>query len=295
MKRLANLNQLRTFEVAARRLSFKDAADELNVTHAAVSHQVKALEADLGKPLFLRKPRRVELTQTGTILFGKLNRIFNDLADALSGLNEAEMSGSLNLSVAPFFGNRILLPRLERFHRCHPNITICAQMESSMTDFRKSDLDAAIRYGPGGWPDLDAVKLNNDRNVPVCVPALIEGEQVPLAVERIASLPLAKVKNRDKDWIDWFASLGYDPQTPLTFLTYENRARAIDLAFSGHGVALADIDLVRDDLALGNLIQVHPHSLVCQNAMWVVWPKTDYPDPRLALFAEWLRADLQSS
>lgn len=291
-RRLPNLNQLRAFEAAARHGSFKDAASELNVSQAAISHQIKALEEALNTRLFYRRTRRVDPTPVAASYCKVLTEAFDMVARATAELGNLRMNGTLRISCAPFYGNRMLLPRLARFHAAHSGLKIMPEMDSAVIDFRKSDLDAGLRYGSGGWAGLGEIKLHEDFLIPVVAPAMLEGRAPPLDPGQIAAMTLGIVRGQESRWERWFASVGYSGSLPATFLQYGNRARVIDLAFSGHGVALADKRLIQEDLDTGRLIQLHPHAVKGTDAMYVVFPKVPAPDPRVIAFSEWLRDDL---
>jgi LysR family glycine cleavage system transcriptional activator len=291
-RRLPNLKQLRAFEAAARHLSFKDAADELNVTHAAVSHQIKALEEALGINLFHRRTRRVELTPAAEPYAAALTAAFDRIAGATAELGTDRMEGEIRISCAPFYGNRLILPRLARFHQNYPGLRILPEMDSTVVDFGKSDLDAGVRYGAGNWPGLGQILLHDDVLVPVAAPELLEGRDPPFDAAEIAAMTLGYVSGQETRWTRWFQVAGYEGPPPELLLQYGNRARVVDLAFSGHGVALADRRLISEDLAAGRLIQLNPLSIESTDAMYVVFPKGPQPDPRVVTFAEWLREEI---
>lgn len=294
-RRLPNLNRIRAFEAAARHLSFKDAADELHVTHAAVSHQIKALEQELGRKLFVRLTREVRLTDAGRAFLPDLTRALDLIAQATTDVTGDRMEGRLTLSIAPFYGNRMVLPRLDRFHAAYPDLQIVANMSAAVVDFRKSDIDAAIRYGKGNWPGTTALLLHSDVSAPLCAPDYVAEKPLPLPPSDIARMTLACVAGREYEWQHWFTAVGFSPQKPLRLVPYENRARALDLALSGHGACLADIRLLADDLEAGHLVRLHPHAAVQDMGMYVVFPQTSQPDPRVLALAEWLKQDINAS
>ncbi|SMX25735.1 LysR substrate-binding domain-containing protein [Boseongicola aestuarii] len=287
-RRLPNLNQLRAFEAAARHLSFKEAAEELHVTHAAVSHQIKALEEDIGALLFQRMPRKVKLTPKGKALAPDLTRALNMIATAVSGVRDDALEGVLSISVAPFFGNRMVLPILAEFHAEFPGIRIRPTMNSEVVDLAKDDFDAAIRYGDGSWEGVVKVHLAHNMVAAFAAPSFIERKTVPLSLDDISSLPLGSVINRSRHWIEWFTSQGHDPGNNLTFIEYDNKARALDLALAGNGVALDDIHLMETEVAAGRLVQIHPYVHKQDTSMYLVYPDALSNDARLRAFGDWL-------
>lgn len=293
-RRLPSLNSLRVFEAAARRESFKDAAEELHVTHAAVSHQVKALENALGMQLFRRRGRGVTVTDAGRRYAVEIGRALDRLQAATTDLSGNPMSGVLKVSIAPFYGNRIVLPRLSRFHALYPEIKVEPEMSSTVQDFRKSDLDGGLRYGRGLWPGLTAVEIHRDELVPVAAPAIVEGRKLPLKPSEIAGMTLGYIEGDEGDWAAWLRKCGHDGDPPGNMLGYGNRARVIDLAFSGHGVALADVRLTAPDVAAGHLVRLNDTRISTGRAMWLVYPETEFPDRRLLAFGEWFKSEISA-
>lgn len=290
-RRLPNLNQLRAFEAAARHGSFKNAARELNVTHAAVSHQIKALEADLGFALFHRLPRKVTLTARGRLLFPGLSRAFDGISEAVALTDRGATEGEITVSVPPFFWDRILMPRLAGFHASHPRITVTAIPEAQHVDLRKAGYDAAIRYGDGDWPGLDAMRLHRTRLVPVAAATLIAGHTPPLTAAQIATLPLGALDGQEADWHDWLRQEGFDGPLP-DLKTYAPGTRVVDFAFSGHCVALISTLIASEDVRLGRLVCLNPASLESARAMHLVVPSGSGRDPRVESFGRWLADEL---
>lgn len=288
-RRLPNLNQLRTFEAAARRLSFKDAADELHVTHAAVSHQIKALEADLGLQLFTRHPRRVELTNHARQFAARLSPVFSELAEATQALVSQQMLGELKITMAPYYATRTVLPFLGEFHARYPGLLVSPEMGLDVVDLRFSDYDCGLRYGEGDWVGLTSIKLYQERVGPVASPEYIKGKDLPMNPAEIAEMVLAQNKATTDEWPRWFRSAGVNSDVALNIVTYDNRAQSTDMALSGTGIALADRRLVAADIEAGRLAFLNPITIDSVRTMYVTFPETEYPDPRILAFADWLR------
>ncbi len=174
---LPPLNALRAFESAARHLSFTKAAAELNVTPAAVGHQVKALEALLGVRLFRRLTRALRLTEAGQAALPAISQGFEKLAQGVEEMRAHSESGLLTISVSPAFGAMWLVPRLERFRSRHPEVEIRIDGTDRTVDLARGDADVALRYGPGGYQGLRVDRLFSPLNTPVCSPALLTGAQ----------------------------------------------------------------------------------------------------------------------
>lgn len=290
--RLPPLTQLLAFEAAARHQSFKKAAEELHVTQAAVSHQVRALEEHLGLKLFHRKTRQVALTETAKVFAEGLSNGFALMQASVERIVDQRLSGELKLSVAPFYANRMMLPLLQRFHEAYPDIRIMPEMSAEVVDLRSGTADGAVRYGTGTWPGLVSILLRQDRVGPVAAPQLVQGYDLPMLPEEIARLPLANNLGTQSDWPRWFAELGVHMDAGKQLIEYSDRAKAVDLALSGNGVALADTLLTEADVRNGHLVRLHPATIPSEKSMFVVYAETAYPDPRLLAFAEWYQEQL---
>jgi len=173
---LPPLNALRAFESAARHLSFTHAANELNVTPAAISHQVKALEGLLGVTLFHRLTRALRLTDAGQAALPALKQGFDKLNQSVEQMRAYSDRGALTISVSPAFGAMWLMPRLEDFRTRYPNIEVRIDGTDRLVDLSSGNADVAVRYGPGGYSGVRTELLFNQVNIPVCSPTLLEGE-----------------------------------------------------------------------------------------------------------------------
>ncbi|WP_420397086.1 LysR substrate-binding domain-containing protein [Nioella sp.] len=293
-RRLPNLNQLRAFEAAARRLSFKDAAEELNVTHAAISHQIKALEADLGLKLFHRMTRRVELTDPARDLASRLSRAFAEIRAATEAVTTEDLTGDIRISMAPYFANRVILPHLGEFHARNPGLRVIPDMSSEVIDLRGSDCDAAVRYGNGDWPGMTVIKLYDDMLSAVAAPSLVTGRDLPLSLEEIAGMVLGDNALMPGKWSDYFQAGGLADTERLTIVSYPDRARVNDMAISGAGVALVDRYLFAADMDAGRLVRLNPLEIPSEKSMYVVFPESDYPDRRVVAFSDWLKGRFSS-
>ena len=294
-RRLPNLNQLRAFEAAARHLSFTKAAEELNITQTAVSHRIRALEEDLGQPLFRRQVRAVALTPEAERLAEAIGAALVAIAEAVEAFSGPGLTGTLRLTVAPFFGNRVVLPLLPAFHAAHPGLRIEPAMASEVVDLARSDYDGALRYGDGHWPGMTAIPISRDRLIPVAAPGLVADRDLPMAPEEIAAFPLAVTGQGDGIWRSWFTAAGLTDPPETTRLVYSTRAARADMALSGVGVALCGAGLVRLDIEAGRLVPLSEVSVPEPKRMYLVIAGTGRPDPRLAVFADWLAAELDSA
>ena len=288
-ERLPPLNALRCFDVAAKHLSFTNAAAELNVTHSAVSHQIKALEAWLGAPLFRRVNRGLVLTNAGQAYLKPVRDSFERLAEATRRLRVRERTGPLTVSIMPSFAAKWLMPRLRRFRERHPDIDVRISASSQLTDFAREDVDICIRYGRGVWPDVDIELLMRESMFPVASPRLIEGP-VPLKVPAdLANHTLIS----DYDWrVDfwqlWLEAAGMSDFVVRHSLSFNYSNLMLQAAIDGLGVALSQNALAGDDLAAGRLVRLFDYALPTDYGYYVVVPEGTAQRPKIAAFRNWL-------
>lgn len=253
---LPPLNALRAFEAAARHLSFTQAAAELNVTPAAISHQVKALEAWAGAPLFHRLTRAMRLTEAGAAALPMLIAGLDGLAEGAAALRAAPTATPLRVSVSPGFGSLWLVPRLDRFHARHPEIDLRLDGTDVLADVAGGAADVAIRYGPGDYPGLIGERLFALRNVPVCAPALIEDGPPLRRPADLAGHTLLHVEwvEPGTAWSDWLRAAGAPEVEARRGPTFTREEMAVRAALDGKGVALIGDRLVADHVAAGRLV-----------------------------------------
>jgi len=253
-RRLPPLNSLRAFEAAARHLSFTLAAVELNVTQAAVSHQIKALEDRLGMPLFKRLNRALLLTDAGQTLYPATNNALDILATAIDRLHRHDKTGELTITTMDSFAASWLVPRLARFQKIHTDIDIRIATSDSNVDFARENVDLAIRYGHGDWPGLYVEPLMREEMFPVCAPSLLQSGP-PLKTP--GDLKHHKLLHDDMrvDWRMWLMAAG-EPEIDTTRgLSYQHSNLVLQSAEQGDGVALARSVLVSSSLAAGRLVK----------------------------------------
>jgi LysR family glycine cleavage system transcriptional activator len=288
--RLPPLNALRSFEVAARHLSFTKAAEELNVTHSAVSHQIKALEEWLGIALFRRINRGLVLTDSGQAYLKPVRESFYRIGDATRRLKAKGRSGPLTVSVMPSFAGKWLVPRLRRFRERHPDIDVRISANSHLTDFDREDVDIAVRYGRGSWSsDLRIDLMMRETMFPVCSPKLLRG---PIPLASISDLRHHSLLN-DFDWrVDfwqlWLDAAGITDVVPQHALSFNYSNLMLQAAIDGLGVALSQESLAGDDLAAGRLVKPFDITLPTDYAYYVVSPALTAERPKIAAFRNWL-------
>ncbi len=291
--RLPPLNALRAFTVAARHGSLSRAAEELHVTPAAVSHQVKALEDQLDIALFIRGHRSLTLTEAGRALLPGLQAGFEQLAEAVARLHALRSDRPLTVSANMSFCGKWLIPHLDRFRRLHPDIDIRLDASNELTDFATDGVDVAIRYGGGAYPGLASHRLWPAQVFPVCSPRLPTPER-PLA--KPEDLRHHTLLHADwfahsvawPDWRMWLKSAGVANVDGSRGLQFNQTAHAIQAAVEGHGVALASSLLVADDLAAGRLVRPFELTVDVDFTFYLVYPRARAEDPKVVAFRDWL-------
>jgi LysR family glycine cleavage system transcriptional activator len=285
-RRLPQLNALKAFEAAARHVSFTRAAEELCVTQGAVSHQVKALEAELGIKLFNRERQRLIITDAGRDYLGVVRDALDRLAMGTERLVQRQSSGMLTVSTSPDFAAKWLVHRLGRFADAHPEIDLRVSATMHHVDFAREDVDLAVRHGDGHWPGLHVARLCSEHLFAVCSPSVGARLKRP---HDILNLPLLHLDDRGA-WTDWLAAAGIADVDPLHGPVLNRASMLIDAAVDGHGVALARTTLAAWDLIHKRLVRPFPVALPLSKSYWIVAPKATADLPKLVAFRDWLLA-----
>jgi len=288
-RRLPPLNTLPSFEAAARHLSFTRAADELHVTHGAVSRAVRNLEDYLGVQLMIRATRSVRLTPIGASLAAEVRGVLEHLAAATSAAT-GQTSGIVSVSTIDSFAARWLMPRLSRFRRAHRDIDVRVATSERLADFVSDGIDIAIRCGGGHYPGLTTELLMPEDHFPVCSPKLLKGRQRLRAPADLARHTLLH-DVFTVDWAIWLRSAGIDTVDPQRGPTFLSSDHAIQAAVRGEGVVLGRSALVADDLAAGRLVRPFALSLPAGFAYYVVYPARAMRRPSVKAFRDWLLAE----
>ncbi|WP_286237236.1 transcriptional regulator GcvA [Neptuniibacter halophilus] len=294
IRRLPPLNALRSFEAAARLRSFNKAADELFVTPSAVSHQIKGLEEFLGVQLFERIKRRVELTAPGERYLISVQTALDEIDDATRRLMTTPNSGVVNLSVAPAFLTRWLVPRINHFQNHNPEVELRLTASMSQIDFRYSDMDMAVFFGDGNWPDLHTHHLRNVHSVPVCSPKLLEGKPDIKTAEDLLKYTLIHVSKRDTEWKSLLRQEGVSRIDTARNMTFSNTSLALGAAMEGLGIALADRGLAVRELEYGQLICPLDITLNTQKAFYLVYQKSRPLTESMQAFRDWILDEMQT-
>lgn len=290
--RLPSLNALRAFVAAGRNLNLKRAADELHVTPSALSHQIRALESELGIALFKRTGKGLELSDAGRLILPGISTAFDHIGETLTQLRPTSASNVLNVSMLSTFAMRWFIPRLYRFQQLHEEIEVRISTSIELVDFTRADMNCAIRSGRGIWPGTHALRLFDERFTPVCSPALPQGEPPLDSPADLASQTLLHSKLRPDDWRVWLAAAGLPDLNPAHELQFETRNFAIAGAIRGLGIAIIDPLLVQEELKDGRLIQPFSQTLPTSSAYYLVWPDWKNEPPKLAAFRAWLQEEV---
>ena len=290
LRRLPSLNALKAFEAAARHESFTRAAEELLVTQGAVSHQVKALELELGIKLFNRERQRLVITEAGRDYLTAVRDAFDRIAIGTEQLLQRQNSGVLTVSTSPDFAAKWLVNRLGRFAEEHPNIDLRVSATLHHVDFAREDVDLAVRHGDGNWPGLDVVRLSSEQLFPVCSPKLLTGRNRLARPADVLKFTLIHVDDR-KDWARWLEAAGVHG-VELTHGPVLNRvSMAIDAAVDGQGIVLARTTLAAMDLINGRLLRPFAQELRLSKTYWIICPKATTTLPKIVTFRDWLVAE----
>ena len=292
---LPPLNALRAFESAARHLSLSLAANELSVTPAAISHQVRLLEDHIGLPVFERNGRGLVLTDAGAAGLRDLREAFAHLSAAMDAIGSLGETGTLTVSVPPSFAAKWLLPRLHAFERERPEIDVHVSASVQLADFARDRVDVAVRYGAGGYSDVFFEKLLTEAVVPVCSSELLNGKVLRSARD-LVSLTLLHDDSPDNDpscpnWEMWLRAAGVDDVEVDRGPRFNQSSLVIESAVLGRGVALAKSTLAAEDIRSGKLVRPFEAERPVDFAYYFVAPRAKLNLPKVVYFRDWLRRE----
>lgn len=293
-RRLPPLNALRAFEAAARLLSISGAANELSVTHGAVSRHVSKLEQYLGAKLFQRDHQRLTLTPRGEAYAKSLASAFDQIQDAtVAGFGTRTDRGPLRIGIYPTFANHVLIPRLARFKDIHPEIPFQIETSHTPMDPAGFEIDVAVRLGKGDWPDLVVEKLFREELIPVGSPRLLQGRPVGDPGE-LRRFTLLHAQPRPNDWEQWFKRAGVSAVDAHAGLLFEHSSLVYQAAVNGLGIAMAQTAHIDDHLRQGTLVQFYDLPLTTDRSYFLVYSPLRAKDRRIVAFAAWLKAEMNS-
>jgi LysR family glycine cleavage system transcriptional activator len=288
---LPPLSALRAFEAAARHRNFTLAAQELNVTPSAVSHQMRQLERWLGVGLFVRKSRPLRLTDAGRAYFDGVGASFDELSRLTRAIVAAQRPTTLTVSTMDSFASAWLVPRLPRFRARHPEIDVRVSTCDRFVDFGREDVDLAIRYGDGAWPGSFCELLFEDTLLPVCSPAIAHGPQPLRSAADLRHHTLLH-DAASFGWADWLAQEAAANLVDCSRgLSFSHTYLMLQAAIGGQGVGLASAPLVQDALVEGLLVVPPLTPGKGKGAYYLVVPEAALNEPKATAFLAWLRSE----
>jgi LysR family glycine cleavage system transcriptional activator len=292
MQKLPPVSAVRVFEATARLQSFTRAAEELGMTQAAVSYQIKVLEDRVGAPLFNRATRQVTLTEIGLRLAPTITEAFDIMRKAFRTISDGDES-VLAITVLQTFAASWLAPRLGGFQLAHPNLAVRLDTSMGVVDLMQGNFDIGIRSGLGEWSGLEAHMLFPIVFVPVCSPQLIERAGGLKQPADLLELPL--LSSRDPWWARWFAMAGLPDADLLKGPDLNLGTQLLEgaSALAGHGVALVTPAFFADELATGRLVMPFDIVVGDERSCWLVYPKVRSHSVKIRAFRDWLLEEIR--
>ena len=288
---LLPLTSLHAFEAAARRLSFKAAAEELHVTPGAISQQIKLLEDRLGTALFLRQTRRIQLTEAGRVLLVPTQQAFRALTDAVARIRGTDRGKILSVSLLPSFAALWFVPRLGHFRGRHPDIDVLISATPKLADIDRDEVDVVIRYGLGDYPGLHVEHLLADDLFPVCSPQLLEG---PVPLRKPADLAHHTLIHDElrQEWDLWMRAAGIEGLDTSRGPSFSLWDLAFQAAIAGQGVALGRSTLVGEYLKSGKLVRPFDVTSHSRFGYYLVCLLERANEPKIAALRGWLKEEI---
>jgi LysR family glycine cleavage system transcriptional activator len=284
------LTALRAFEAAARHENLTRAAEELFVTHGAISRQIRDLESDLGTALFERRGRRLVLTDAGRDYQRVVTAAFDDLSVATDHLRQVASARRLTLNVLPTFAMRWLIPRLGRFQQLNPKIELRLVTSDRPISRQSEPFDLAVRRGPDSWQGYRASTFMAEWELPVCSPALLRRKPVTTLAD-LGQYMLLEAETRHNAWQHWLRSFGAQQMQFTGRQQFDHFYLCLDAAEDGLGLALGPVPLIADDLAAGRLVAPLPNLRLASRAYHWVVPERLANDPAIRSLCQWLEEE----
>lgn len=290
MSRLPPLAAVRTFEAAGRLQNFSRAAEELGMTQAAVSYQIRQLEDRLGRALFVREKGRVRLSETGQRLLPAISNAFATMGDAFAALGSDE-ADVLTINAATSFGGTWLSARIGSFQLQYPELAVRMSMSNDLVDFDASNVDVAIRIGRGVWPGLRSDFLMRQYLAPIASPAFIAEHDIR---EPADLLRVQRLAPNDSWWTEWFALAGVDtpPAPSRRGIELDSQLQEASAVQAGFGVAMMTPLYWQAELASGRMVQPFDTLYVSKSGMWLVHRDNRVGVRKIERFREWLHAEI---
>lgn len=287
MGKLPPLHALRAFEAAARHQSVKQAAIELCVTPGAVSQMIKVLESHLAVPLFDRVNRGIALTDAGRSYLPPVRNALRQIAEASARIASKAETGTLTVSVTPFFASAWLIPRLKAFREAHPHIDLQVTASTALVNWSRDNVDIAVRHGSGKYPGLRSERVVAVEVIPVASPGLVAERGRPADPAALAHWP--QVHDADRSgWPLWFQSQGVDDFGAPRGPAFDDAGLLLQAVLEGHGAGLLPAALVAPQLADGQLVQLASRALLDRFAYYLVYPEGRQKLAKVAEFRAWM-------
>lgn len=295
-RQMPGTRALATFEAAARHLNFTRAADEVGLTPAAVSYQIKEIEEQLGIVLFHRTSRTIRLTAAGRLLFEAAGDALETLRQALGKARKLSRGERmLRVTADPVFAGKWLMPRVENFRNANPDIELRFDVSSQVRDFDGDDVDVGIRFGQGKYAGLTTVRLFDNMIVPVCGPSLLRAGPPLRQPSDLAHHTLAHIDWSGQglvwpNWSMWMAAAGVEDFDDSRCVVFGESSQVIQAALAGSAVGLVDFEMVAQDLSEGRLIRPFDLSIKVppEFGYFLVYPESSASDPRIIAFRTWI-------
>jgi len=290
LQRLPNLAALRAFEAAARHENFSRAADEVNLTHGAISHQIRSLEEDLGIKLFIRNGKRIAITPEGQRFAAIVRKSLGEIASAAAELKDSAKVKRLAISALPSFAARWLAMRLGKFIDVHPDIEVTLQSSSQLVDLSRGEVDVGIRFGNGNYLGVTLEFLMGDYYYPVASPRYLGGD-LPRTPQDLTYDMLLR-SDHDEPWSVWFAEAGLDLQEPSGGLIFTDSSMLIRSAAEGNGIAMARHVIAMQEIAAGELVRLFNVAVPSPHAYYLAYTPQGIAKPQVRAFRDWLIAEV---
>lgn len=290
LRRLPNLAALRAFEAAARHENFSRAAEEIHVTHGAISHQVRGLEEELGVALFVRRGKRLAITPEGRYFADAVAKSLLDIAHAAQAIQASARQKRVTISAMPSFASRWLAHRLGKFIDLHPDIEVILQSSGQLVDLTREPIDIGIRFGSGNYPGLIVDKLMGDYYYPVVSPHY-NGGRLPATPQDLEKCALLRAE--EEPWLPWFRLAGVDLPEPTGGLQIEDSSMMMRAVAAGDGVALSRHVIALQEIASGEVVRLFDVSLKCPSSYYVACTPAALLKPEVRAFRTWLFAEVE--
>lgn len=293
LRKLPNLAALRAFDAAARHECFSRAAEEVHVTPGAISHQVRALEEDLGLQLFTRHGKRISITETGQRFAATVRKSLTEIAQAAEHLRSLNRQQRLVISATPSFASRWLAPRLWKFIDAHPELEVVLQSGSHLADLRLDGVDVGLRFGRGNYSGVVVEKLSDDYYYPVAAPGYRgKRSRKPARPADLAHCTLLRMDVRES-WQPWLSLAGLDIPEPGGGLVIEDSSLTLRQAADGKGVALSRHIIAAQQIASGELVRLFDVALKSEETHYLVHLPEGLEKPGVAAFKDWIMAEMR--